>query len=58
MVSKEEQEDGEYCILRSFIFCTPRQISLGRPIKADEMGGACNRYGSEEKRICVSVLKL
>jgi hypothetical protein len=26
-MSKEGREAGEYCIMRSFIFCTPRQIS-------------------------------
>jgi hypothetical protein len=58
-MSKEEQEVGEYCIMKSVIFCTPRLILLGCPIKASEMGGALNKYGSEEKmHVCFCSITL
>jgi hypothetical protein len=34
--------------IRSFIFCTHAQISLGRSIKENEVGGACGALGRGE----------
>jgi hypothetical protein len=38
------QEDGEDCIMRSFITCTLQ-------VKGDEFGGTCRMYGGVEKYI-------
>ena len=50
----EVTRSGEEYITRSFIFSTPQQIILGDQIKNNEMGGACNTHGREER--CIQVL--
>jgi len=47
--SREEQEVGENCVIRTFMVCTSRQISLGDRMKIDDMGMICDIYWREEK---------
>jgi hypothetical protein len=35
--------------MRNFIICTHPQISLGKSVKANEVGGACGTHGRGEK---------
>jgi hypothetical protein len=41
-------EAGEGCIMRSFITFTLHEVLLGRYVKEDEMGGACNTHERDE----------
>jgi hypothetical protein len=39
------QDNGGSCTVRSFVFCTHPQISLGHQIKGNEVGGTCGTHG-------------
>jgi hypothetical protein len=43
----EVRGGGEDYIMRSFIFVLVEKYNSGTPIKKNEMGGACGRYGGE-----------
>jgi hypothetical protein len=37
--------------MRSLMFCTPHLKLLGDKIEKNEMGGVCNAYGGEKRRV-------
>jgi hypothetical protein len=47
----EVMDSGENCTVGSFIVFTHHQIFLDRPIKENEVGGACVTHGQGEKCI-------
>jgi hypothetical protein len=42
---------GEGCIMRNFIKSALTKYYWGHQVKEDDMGGECNTYGRDEKRI-------
>jgi hypothetical protein len=43
------QEEGEDCIMRSFVTYTLHRILLGDQIKKDEIGRTCSMHGRDEE---------
>jgi len=52
-----KKEDGENCIMRSFIINTFHQILLQSEIKDTEMDGTHSAHGRDQKSIKMSITK-
>jgi hypothetical protein len=44
----KQGKEGENCIMRIFMNCTPKKSTVCYYIREDEMGRTCNSYGEKK----------